>query len=130
MWVFGGLLLLTILLTLGEWLLKWKKLPLAFDIALFTMQTLMGLLLLYVLAFSNLFGGLWNWYLIVFNPLPFLLWLLFRKWKNYPKVWGIYSVVLALFLLATPFLGGLDLSHQFVTGTLLVRSMNKYFKII
>ncbi|MBR3495164.1 MAG: DUF4105 domain-containing protein, partial [Prevotella sp.] len=49
---FGGLLLLTILLTLGEWLLKWKKLPLAFDIALFTMQTLMGLLLLYVLAFS------------------------------------------------------------------------------
>lgn len=128
-WVFGGLLLLTILLTLGEWLLKWKKLPRAFDIALFTVQTLMGLLLLYIVAFSELFGGLWNWYLVVFNPLPFLIWLLFRKRKNYPKVWGLYSVVLALFLFVTPFVGVLDLPHQLITGALLIRSFNNYVNI-
>lgn len=129
MWAFGGLLLLTILLTLGERLWKWKKLPRAFDIALFTVQTLMGLLLLYVVAFSDLFGGLWNWYLVVFNPLPFLLWLLFRKRKNYPKVWGLYAVVLMLFILATPFLGVLDLPHQLITGTLLIRSINQLLYI-
>lgn len=128
MWVFCGLLLLTILLTLGEWLWKWKKLPRAFDIALFILQTLMGLLLLYVVAFSEMFGGLWNWYLVVFNPIPLLIWLFNRKKKNYPRVWGLYSVVLALFLMATPFVGVLDLPHQFITVTLLVRSLSKNFK--
>ena len=125
-WAFGGLLLLTILLTLGEWLWKWKKLPRAFDIALFTVQTLLGLLLLYVVAFSELFGGLWNWYLVIFNPLP--LWLFSRRRKNYPHVWGLYAVVLVLFILATPFVGVLDLPHQLITGTLLIRSINQYIK--
>lgn len=129
-WVFGGLLMLTILLTLGEWFWKWKKLPRAFDIALFTVQTLMGLLLLYVVAFSELFGGLWNWYLVIFNPLPFLLWLLFRKRKNYPKVWGLYVIVLMLFILATPFICVLDLPHLFFTASLLVRCLSKSFKNI
>ena len=127
-WAFGGLLLLTVLLTLGEWLWKWRKLPRAFDIALFTVQTLMGLLLLYVVAFSELFGGLWNWYLVVFNPLPFLLWLLFRHRKNYPNVWGLYVVVLVLFILLTPFVGVLDLPHQLLIVTLLARCFSKYLK--
>ena len=124
-WVFGGLLLVTILLTLGEWLWKWKKLPRAFDIVLFILQTLMGLLLLYVVALSELFGGLWNWYLVVFLPIPFLIWLFFRKQKRYLRAWGLYSVLLVLFLMATPFWGVLDMPHQFITATLLVRSMSK-----
>ena len=126
--VFGSLLLITVLLTMGEWLWNWRRMPHVFDIVLFALQTLMGLLLLYVMVFSDLFGGLWNWYLLVFNPVPFLLWLLFRKKRNYPCVWGLYSVVLLLFILATPFIGVLDVPHQMLTATMLIRSISNYFK--
>ena len=125
-WVFGLLLLFTILLTIGEWVWKWKKMPWAFDALLLTAQTLLGLLLLFVTVYSELFGSSWNWYLVVFNPIPILMWLFFRKKKFYSKVWLIYIVVLVVFLAATPFMSVLDLPHQLITTSMLVRCINKY----
>ena len=125
-WVFGLLLLFTILLTIGEWVWKWKKLPWAFDALLLTAQTLMGLLLLFVTVYSELFGSTWNWYLVVFNPIPILTWLFFRKKKFYSKVWLLFIVVLVAFLVATPFMSVLDTPHQMITASMLVRCISKY----
>ena len=124
--VFGLLLLFTILLTIGEWVWKWKKLPQAFDALLLTAQTLLGILLLFVTVYSELFGSTWNWYLVVFNPIPLLMWLLFRKRKFYSKIWLFYIVVLVVFLAATPFMSVLDMPHQMITASMLVRCINKY----
>lgn len=124
-WVFGLLLLFTILLTIGEWVWKWKKLPWVFDALLLTAQTLLGLLLLFVTVYSELFGSTWNWYLVVFNPIPVLMWLFFRNKKFYSKVWLIYIVVLVVFLAATPFMSVLDLPHQMITASMLVRCISK-----
>ncbi len=124
--VFGALLLLTALVTLAQWLLRWHLLAQCYDILLFTAQLLVGLVMVYVTFFSELFSSRWNWYLLVFLPLPLLFWLL-RRTKAAPRLWLAYSVMLALFIVATPFNGLLDWPHQLITATLLIRSFAIYY---
>ena len=123
--VFGGLLLITLLVTLAEWLLKWKSLGVVYDIIVFAAQLLVSLLMLYVTFFSELFVTQWNWYLVVFLPFPLVFWLLRRK-KIAPTLWLCYSIVLVLFILSTPFIGILDWTHQLITDSLLIRSISNY----
>ena len=123
--VFGGLLLLTILVTLAEWLLHWHGVVKFYDLVLFTAQLLVCLLMLYVTFFSELFVSMWNWYIVAFLPLPMVFWLLRRK-KTVPSLWLCYSVVLVIFILLTPFIGILDWPHQLITGSLLIRSISNY----
>ena len=125
--VFGGLLLLTLIITLAEWLLRWRRVGNVYDVLLFTAQLLVCLVMLYVTFFSELFVSMWNWYLVAFMPLPLLFWLLRRK-KITPSLWLCYSIVLVLFILLTPFIGILDWTHQLITGSLLIRSASNYFK--
>lgn len=122
-WVFGALLLITIILTLAQ--LKWKliTLPRLLDALLMTFVTVAGLILIYTSYVSGLFGKHWNWYLVPFNPLPFIIWLLWRKRKGFNKVYIFYTVVLVLFILATPLSEQLDLPHQLITATLAVRCL-------
>ena len=122
--VFSALLLLTLLVTIAEWLLQMQRLANVYDALLFTAQLLVCLLMLYVTFFSELFVSIWNWYLVVFLPFPLVFWLLRRK-KIAPTLWLCYSLVLVLFILATPFIGILDWTHQLITGSLLIRSLVK-----
>ena len=127
MWVFGVLLALAILITVAEHLFKLTFVPRTFDAILLLWQTFLGFLLLFVTFYSELFGSTWNWYLIVFNPIPALLWLCCRKRSWYRHVWIMYAIILILFLLATPLLPVLDAPHQFITATMLIRCVNKFF---
>ena len=125
--VFGGLLLLTLLITLAEWVLHWHQVAKVYDILLFTVQLLVSLLMLYVTFFSELFVTQWNWYLIAFLPLPLLFWQIRNK-KTASYCWLGYSIVLVLFILSTPFIGILDWTHQLITGTFLTRSISNHYK--
>ena len=126
-WVFGTLLFLTILITVAQlkWKLKW--LPRVLDVLLMSVVTIVGLLLIYTSFVSGIFGVHWNWYLIPFNPLPLVIWLIWRQRKGFYKIYLFYAAVLALFILATPLSGQLDLPHQLVTATLVVRCIAKYY---
>ncbi|MBR4238538.1 MAG: DUF4105 domain-containing protein [Prevotella sp.] len=123
--VFECLLLLTLLITLSEWILHWHRVAKFYDILLITAQSLVSLLMLYVTFFSELFVTVWNWYLVVFLPLPLLFWQIRNK-KIASRCWLCYSIVLVLFILSTPFIGILDLPHQLITGSLLIRSISHY----
>lgn len=125
--VFGCLLLLTLLITLAEWKLHWYRAARFYDILLVTAQSFVCLLMLYVTFFSELFVTQWNWYLVVFLPLPLLFWQIRNK-KIASHCWLGYSIVLVLFILSTPFVGVLDWSHQLITGSLLIRSISNYNK--
>lgn len=123
--VFGGLLLLTLLITLAEWVLHWYQVAKVYDILLFTAQLLVSLLMLYITFFSEMFVTQWNWYLVAFLPLPLLFWLIRNK-KSASYCWLGYSIVLVLFILSTPFIGILDWSHQLITGFFLIRSISHF----
>ncbi len=125
-WVFGMMLLVVVLITLAQ--LKWKLqwLGRMLDVLLMVLVTIVGLFLIYTSFVSGLFGKHWNWYLIPFNPLPLIIWLIWRKRKGFYKVYLFYTVMLVLFILATPLSEQLDLSHQLITATLAVRCLYNY----
>ena len=76
---------------------------------------------------QSLFGSHWNWYLIPFNPLPLIIWILWHKRNGFYKVYLFYTAVLALFILATPLSEQLDLPHQLITASLAVRCLYNYY---
>ena len=121
-----GLLLLVFIVTIGEWVRGWRRLPRCVDGAFLFLQTLVGLVLLFAAIVSNLFGTRWNWYLIPFNPLPLLLWLCCRCRGWYPRVYGCYAAVLLLFVAATPLSSQLDLEHALVALSLAVRCLSRW----
>lgn len=120
--VFSILLAFVIIITIGEWKLGWKKIAKATDVTLFILQTLVGLLLIYMALSSNLFGSRWNWYLIPFNPLPAILWLFCRRKTWYTMTYLVYTVILVLFILCTPLSIQLDIPHALICATLAVRT--------
>ena len=126
--VFGVLLLVVCFLTFAEWRWNWEKPVRYMDVILFVLQSLLGLILLYVTCVSELLGTHWNWYLIPFNLIPLILWLCLRKRKNYGRVYLLYTVVLVAFLALTPFLSQLDLPHQLITMVMAIRCISKYFE--
>lgn len=125
-WVFGLLLLAVVLITLAHLKWKLKGLGRVLDVLLMALVTAAGLFLIYTSFVSGLFGKHWNWYLIPFNPLPLIIWLIWCKRKGFYKVYLFYTVALVLFILATPLSEQLDLPHQLITATLAVRCFYNY----
>ena len=128
--LFTILLMLTCIITFSECRWHWKQVARWYDTVLLIAQTVLGIILLAITFGSDVFGHCWNWYLIPFNPLPLLVWICFRKRKNFGRVYIIYSVVLVAFIALTPFLSQLDVPHQLLVAMLAVRCINKYFEYI
>ena len=125
--LFGGLLVLALLVTVMQHFGIATKLARVFDIALFVFQVVVALFLLTTCCVGSIVGQHWNWYLMPFNLLPLLIWLLWHKRKGFFKVYLFYTVVLLLFILATPLSEQLDLPHQLITATLAVRCFYNYY---
>lgn len=122
--VFGALLLFTGLLTLAQWRGKGQRLAMGYDRTLFVLQTIAGFFLLYVTLVTGLFGLHWNWYLIPLNPLPFLLWIFFRKNKKFVRIaFKIYTLILVAFVpLSFLVTAQADVAHALLVTSLAVRT--------
>lgn len=95
---FTPLMALLLLLVLAIANLFWKR-P-YFDWAMLAMQTVLGVILIYLMYFSNLCCTSWNWLLIPFNPLPVIFWY-WRKYWALPYtgillIWTLVMIGLAL----------------------------------
>lgn len=85
---FTPLIAVLLLLILSIANLFWKR-P-YWDWVMLVMQTVLGVILIYLMYFSNLCCTSWNWLLIPFNPLPAILW----HWRRY---WALpYTGVLLI----------------------------------
>ena len=63
------------------------------DWAMLAMQTVLGVILIYLMYFSNLCCTSWNWLLIPFNPLPAIFW----HWRKY---WALpYAGILLIWIM-------------------------------
>ena len=125
--VFGALLAITIVISVLQYFRRVNKIARAFDVGLFVFQLLLAMLLVTASCVGSIVGTHWNWYLIPFNPLPLIIWLLWHKRKEFYKVYLFYTVVLVLFILATPLSEQLDLPHQLIIATLAVRCFYNYY---
>ncbi len=69
------------------------------DYFLLTIQTILGIITVYLIFFSNLVCTEWSWLIIPFNPLPLLLWKLRRRWC---LPYAMIITLWALFMLLWP----------------------------
>ncbi len=125
--VFGALLAIAIVISVLQYYRRVNKIARVFDVGLFVFQLLLAMLLVTASCVGSIVGTHWNWYLIPFNPLPLIIWLIWRKRKGFYKVYLFYTVVLVLFIFATPLSEQLDLPHQLITATLAVRCFYNYY---
>ena len=126
--VFSILLLLVILITWCEWKRGCKHTARITDTILLALEFIIGVLLCYTTLATSLFAAHWNWYLIPCNPLPLLLLLLFGKQKNFYKIYLLYTIILIVFIIATPLSSQLDIDHQLITAIFATRTASKYLK--
>ena len=124
--VFGILLALVVAITLLEWLAGWRRLTRVTDVVLLVCQTLVGMAMLYICLGACMFGLNWNWYLVVFNPLPLILWLLLHKKQFYNRLYLVYTITLLAFVAMTPLVSQLDIEHQLITLTFALRCASNY----
>lgn len=124
--LFGIIFALCLLVTLLEFFKGWLKIPNILDKVLFILYLFFSFYLLYT-SCIKLFGTASNWFLFVFNPLPLLIWLLFRHKKCYPIFWVIYTVVILSFMLFLPlYTGAMEWPHELLMATLLIRVYANY----
>lgn len=65
------------------------------NVALLSLQTVIGLFLVYLVVFSTLPCTEWNWLLIPFNPLPALLWKWRKRWAlGFAVIMMVWDVVM------------------------------------
>ena len=113
------LIIIAIILTVGQLKQGWRCLPLAFDGILLAIHLLLAIVLTALILFSELEATQWNWYVLVFNPLPELAWLV----RPALLTW-VCRCLLAIIMLTwvlTPFIPQLDLPHALLMGSMAVR---------
>lgn len=117
-------LLLMVALTIVEQQGRLRKLTIAVDGLLLLSQAVIGLALCYTTFCSSLDGTSGNWYVLVFNPLPLLLWLVLHQWSGFRHLVLGYFLLLIVFILLTPFVSQIDTSHGLVVMILAVRCLS------
>lgn len=116
---FALVLLLAVVLTVGQFQRGWRKAPVVADALLLAVHTLTSLFLLWLVCFSQLEATGWNWYLLPFNLLPQVFWLVLPAWRK--VVAGVFVAVLLVVVLLTPFVGQLDCPHALLIAAMAVR---------
>ncbi len=127
--LFLALLIIVVLVSIGQIFLHWTILPRWLDIFLLLIQTIAGFFFLYISFISNILGAHWNWLLLIFNPIPFILWLFFNKRKTYYRVFYFYSLVLLLIVaFGTVISSQFFLPNRLIATLLFVRCLAKSVK--
>ena len=119
------LLVLVLLFTLGQWLWGWRRVALSADVVLLVVQALLGVALLYLVLVSRLFGQHWNWCLLLFSPLPLVVWLCCRRRAFYRWLCLLYGGALLLLAIAAPLVTSqLIAAHRLVAAAIAVRCLS------
>lgn len=84
------------------------------DSILMMVETLLGIIISYMLLFSNQVATSWNWLIVVFSPIPIILWILFHKHPKFSKLYPLYVVTLFSFLILTPLIPQLQYGYVYL----------------
>lgn len=125
--VFAALLVLTVLVTLAQWLLRWHRVARIYDGILLGVHTLVSVLIVYLVFFSLASwsgGGMMAW---VFNPLPFVAWLCLRRVRWSRWLWLLFALVLLFFCVCWKQFPQLLPAHVLLFLTFAIRCLSASF---
>lgn len=109
-----------LLLTMVAAFMRWRFV----DYVLLALQTVLGLVTVYLVCFSSLCCTEWSWLIIPFNPLPLICW----KWR---KHWALpYAIVIALWCIVVALWPHTltDASYLIVSAALVVNYVNAFVR--
>lgn len=123
-WIFAFLVLLLCLIDISGRCQVAVKIA---DGTLLAVQTAAALILMLLALSPYGIGHGWNWYLIVFNPLPALVWIVLPGNKRPGLLYLCYALVLVAFVLIVPtFASEVDTTGIIVLSALALRCAVKY----
>ena len=85
-----------------------------YDSILMILETLVGLFLSYLLIFSHQMATSWNWLIVVFSPMPLIIWTCLHKSKLIWKAYLLFSIVLTLYILLTPLIPQMQYGYLYL----------------
>lgn len=112
--VMTALLLLAVAVSAVEYKKGYNTACRITDTLLFSVEFAVGLLITYLLVFSKQMATEWNWLVVVFNPLPLLMWIFLRKKRIMRNVYRLFTIVLVAYGLCTPFSPQLLFSQLYI----------------
>lgn len=100
------------------------------DYLLLTIQSILGLVTLYLVAFSNLCCTEWSWLIIPFNPLPLIFWKWRKHWAlPYACIIGLWCLIMILYphqLTDMPYVVlGVALTVSYINTFIIIRKNTK-----
>lgn len=98
--VFLLLLVLAVVITIYQTFRKNHAIGYVIDIPLAALHLVLGLIYTYT-TLTNLSIG-FNWIILLFNPIPFCLWLLLRSKRVMKKIYVFFTILIFVYLAFTP----------------------------
>ena len=96
------LIILSVIVSIMDFKIGYNVLSRVLDVTFMIIETIVGLFLSYLLLFSQQEATSWNWLIIVFSPVPLIIWACLQKKKMKWKAYLLFSVVLTCYILLTP----------------------------
>lgn len=124
--VFLIIFIVIVMVTLGERKFGWRLLPAICDIAIITAYVILATAITATML-TKVFSTSWNWFFIIINPIPILIWCLFRKRLFYYRMYILYAIILIAFAAIFPLITKhWELPHMFISLSLATRCYAKY----
>lgn len=121
---FLSLLVVSLIFTLMTLKGVARKACLCFDVTLLALQSMAGIVFLYFNTLSQWQCVQSSWHVLVMNPLPLLVVMLFRKKPKYMRMGMVlYGALIVAYLCVAPFSPQIQMTHVFIALALLLRLM-------
>ena len=112
--LFSALLSLSVIISCFDFKIGYSSVSKVFDSILIIIETLVGLFLSYMLVFSNQMATSWNWLIVVFSPMPLIIWTSLHKSKLIWKAYMLFSIVLTFYILLTPLIPQMQYGYLYL----------------
>ncbi len=125
--VFLVIFVLTAAVSFAQWRKQWRRLPHVVDVALLTVQSVVGAFLIYCVFFSNHKSFHGNVHVVIFNVVPLLVVAVtrfsprFRASRLRSRLWLAMAVVCVLFAAAVPLSPQIELTYVLISLTFAMR---------
>lgn len=128
--VFAAVLVLSVAVSLADLRHRLPRLVAIADRTALVLLTVTSLALIAVSVLPLSIGGAWNWLYIPLNPLPAIVWLIWRRRRWTPIFFLIYGVAAALFVAAPLFTSNAGTWSSLLSAAIALRVLSHYIPII
>lgn len=128
--VFGIILALSAIISVADLRHRALRVVAIADRTALALQTAASLALIAIAVLPLSIGGAWNWLYIPLNPLPAIVWLIWRRRSWLPVFFVAYGAACALFIAAPAFTSNAGIWSSLLSAAISLRVLSHYLPIV